>query len=268
MNRFRFAFQRLRSAAYRIANNEGGGSFLIIMDALWCFVRYGMTPNEYLGWNVWKLSGRERQKYYTARDSAKYEPLFNPEQYRHFFDNKVDFNRKFHDFVRRDWIYSAECTEEEITNFIMAHDKVIIKPIGLSSGRGIFVMNKEKYVNWGGKSDMTNCLIEEFIQQHPDMARLNPSSVNSIRIYTLRKRDGTPLILSASVRVGGKGAEVDNYHAGGVGYPIDVESGIIYICQEQGLMEVNISTIPQPMSNWLDSESRTGRLVNGLFMMR
>lgn len=42
------------------------------------------------------------------------------------------------------------------------------------------------------------------------------------------KRDGQPLILSTSIRVGGKDAVVDNYHAGGVGYPIDIETGIVY----------------------------------------
>ena len=64
--------------------------------------------------------------------------------------------------------------------------------------------------------------------QHPKISELNPSSVNSIRVYTLQKKDKTPLILSASIRVGGRGADVDNYHAGGVGYPIDIESGIVY----------------------------------------
>lgn len=34
--------------------------------------------------------------------------------------------------------------------------------------------------------------------------------------------------MCASIRVGGKGAEIDNYHAGGVGYPIDIASGIVF----------------------------------------
>lgn len=38
---------------------------------------------------------------------------------------------------------------------------------------------------------------------------------------------GIPRILTASLRVGGKGSEVDNYHSGGIGYPIDVTTGII-----------------------------------------
>lgn len=34
-------------------------------------------------------------------------------------------------------------------------------------------------------------------------------------------------ILSASVRVGGIGSTTDNFHSGGVGYPIDIQHGIV-----------------------------------------
>lgn len=82
-------------------------------------------------------------------------------------------------------------------------------------------------INLGGQNDP--CLIECFIQQHPEIMRLNPSSVNTIRVYTLTKKDDTPHILSASIRVGGKNADADNYHAGGCGDPIDIETGIVYM---------------------------------------
>ncbi len=35
------------------------------------------------------------------------------------------------------------------------------------------------------------------------------------------------LFLSCSIRAGGSSAEVDNYHSGGVGYPIDIDTGVI-----------------------------------------
>ncbi|MDE7347606.1 MAG: hypothetical protein K2N48_12820, partial [Muribaculaceae bacterium] len=44
--------------------------------------------------------------------------------------------------------------------------------------------------------------------------------------YNAWRKENT-IIYSASIRVGGKGAEVDNYHAGGVGYPIDIRYGNI-----------------------------------------
>ena len=60
------------------------------------------------------------------------------------------------------------------------------------------------------------------------MSDLNPSSVNTIRVYTILDKSNTPHILSASIRVGGGvNSEVDNFHSGGVGYPLDVEHGVV-----------------------------------------
>lgn len=59
-----------------------------------------------------------------------------------------------------------------------------------------------------------NFLIQKTIHQHPVMESLNPSSVNTIRVLTLRREDEI-ICLSAIVRIGRKGAIVDNGHAGG-----------------------------------------------------
>ena len=98
-----------------------------------------------------------------------------------------------------------------------------MKPIGLSSGKGIHVYAGESVTELISHS----CMLEEFVNQSLIISKLNPSSVNTVRVYTILDSKGKPHILSASLRVGGKKSEVDNFHAGGVGYPIDVESGVI-----------------------------------------
>lgn len=63
-------------------------------------------------------------------------------------------------------------------------------------------------------------IVQGFITQHPDLAKLNPTSVNTIRISTMLFR-GKPYILpSAILRVGGTGSLVDNVGAGGYQCPI------------------------------------------------
>lgn len=225
MKKYIDAFKRLKKEISGIAEKEECSVISLYRNAFWCFVRFGITPNEYLGWNCWRYSNRMLKSFYTARHSAKYEGIFNNQSYAHFFDNKVDFNKKFTQFVNRDWIYTKESQEAEIVDFLQSHNKVIAKPIGLSSGRGIHVVDKG--TNLGG--DYKDCLLESFIKQHTKMSELNPSSVNSVRVYTLIQKNGVPKILSASIRVGGKEAEVDNYHAGGCGYPIDIKTGIVYM---------------------------------------
>lgn len=58
-------------------------------------------------------------------------------------------------------------------------------------------------------------IIQEVIAQHPVLAALNPTSVNTIRILTYRRLTGEVVVLSSVVRVGRWGKIVDNGHAGG-----------------------------------------------------
>lgn len=48
------------------------------------------------------------------------------------------------------------------------------------------------------------------------MAKLNPSSVNTIRLITIMV-DGESIVLSACVRIGKLGSRVDNFSSGGIG---------------------------------------------------
>lgn len=231
LERYTAAFERLKVGLRREAKKNNIKALRLYIDAAKCYIRYGVTPNEYLGWRFFELSHFERSKFYTARHSNKWETRFNNPEFADNFNQKQLTNRVFHDFIHRDWIYTRDCSEKTIKEFLEKHHKVIVKPVGLSSGRGIHVANNEDINNL----IINEYLLEEFIVQHKDMAALNSSSVNSVRVYTLslrtdkgQKLNGTDvLFLSASIRVGGAGAEVDNYHAGGVGYPIDIQTGTV-----------------------------------------
>lgn len=67
-------------------------------------------------------------------------------------------------------------------------------------------------------------LLESHLEQHPDMAALNESSVNTIRIWVMLEGDHWS-VLGGYLRVGRKGSQVDNNSSGGVACPVDVESG-------------------------------------------
>lgn len=54
------------------------------------------------------------------------------------------------------------------------------------------------------------------MKQHPEMAKMNASSVNTIRIICIML-DGESIPLSAVVRIGNSGSRVDNFSSGGVG---------------------------------------------------
>ena len=70
-------------------------------------------------------------------------------------------------------------------------------------------------------------IIQEYINQHPDMSKLNPGSVNIIRIVTTRW-DKDVHILTGALRIGAKkDSTVDNAAQGGTFVGINFENGTL-----------------------------------------
>ena len=69
-------------------------------------------------------------------------------------------------------------------------------------------------------------IVQNKLEQHPDIARLNPTSVNTIRVMSYLK-DTEVIILYAVIRIGRKGQVVDNETAGGIKADIDLQTGKI-----------------------------------------
>lgn len=80
---------------------------------------------------------------------------------------------------------------------------------------------------WDGMpEDSDGFIVEEYLHQHADLAALNPSSVNTIRIWVAH--DGREWhVLGAYLRIGQKGSEVDNATSGGITCRVDPQSGVV-----------------------------------------
>ena len=63
-------------------------------------------------------------------------------------------------------------------------------------------------------------------QQHPEIARFNPRTINTVRLVTFDTESG-PAMFAASLRMAIESAAVDNWSAGGVMVPIDLERGVL-----------------------------------------
>jgi len=69
-------------------------------------------------------------------------------------------------------------------------------------------------------------IVQERLEQHPDLAKLNPTSLNTIRVMSYHRGDEV-VILYAVIRIGRKGKIVDNETAGGIKADIDLQTGRI-----------------------------------------
>lgn len=109
-------------------------------------------------------------------------------------------------------------------------DEIICKPDDASCGVGVEKLKKADYATLDAMyEDLKKKgadVIEEVVIQHPDMNRINPGSVNTIRVYTVLS-DGVSNVVYACIRMGNSDRPVDNINAGGMYSPIDLETGKI-----------------------------------------
>lgn len=186
LSNYKQAFARLSERVPVIAKEYNTSRCFIYADALWNFIRYGATPNEYLGWQFYAKSALEKRTFYSARRKPRTEKRLNSVKFYDTFWHKNLFNATFSEFVKRDWLYVPDSTDEEISVFLKNHKRVIVKPTTLSSGKGIHTYNGE------GINELRNnkVLLEDCIIQAKEMASLNPTSVNTIRVYTILDKWG------------------------------------------------------------------------------
>ena len=125
-------------------------------------------------------------------------------------------------------------TMDEVVKKCRKYSKLIIKP-SLESGGG---KNITVFRIVGNQTDHKNMSIEEIIRsykenfivqnyfiQHEQMSKLNPSSVNTLRIQSLLIDNKVEIIVSY-VRIGGKGSHVDNGASGGIFCAINKEGSL------------------------------------------
>ncbi len=89
-----------------------------------------------------------------------------------------------------------------------------------------FISVREFEAKYLAPSHDDGMLIEEYIQQHEIPGSLNPSSVNTIRIWLIQKGESVQVI-GAVFRMGRKSQVVDNTANNGLIAIVDVETGIL-----------------------------------------
>lgn len=96
-------------------------------------------------------------------------------------------------------------------------------------GQSVFILEKKSY------SEIEDSLIksvfaqkfifQELIPQHKALNKINPYSVNSLRIISYKNKEKKVEILTGVLRVGANKAIVDNTHAGGILTSLNIENG-------------------------------------------
>jgi hypothetical protein len=90
-------------------------------------------------------------------------------------------------------------------------------------------LDLEAYVNV--RLQIRSCksgrFVEEYCRQHPWYQSLNPTSVNTLRVYTILPADRPAHIIGGYLRIGRTGSIIDNISSGGIFFPLDPETGVL-----------------------------------------
>lgn len=208
----------------------------IILDIVKSYYFYGTNANEYFCYKFPEKKASERATYLPRlkKDTMLVQQMQG--KHEHYFGQIKDKN-KFYEIAKCFFGREACRVEKDddyngFALFVNNHPRFIAKPTRGGCGKGIEILdmtrfegNPEDAFNYLREED-SSYIVEEIIEQDARIAAWNTSSLNTIRVPSMRTRDGV-VIFFPSIRIGRAGSIVDNAGAGGTFAGIDPKTGII-----------------------------------------
>ena len=211
-------FKRMNQMMTVVKEKCGQSKPRTFFDMLWCALRYGAGYYDYTMYGFYDMTGAQRNTYLTRIRNKKVQNKMNDDKYGNLIDNKCEFNRIFKDYLHRETLDANTATPENLKEFLKT-DYIFAKPAFGSCGDGIEKLkvsdfkNAEELLEYVKSKNLM--VLEHILKQHPDMERLHPGSVNTLRIVTDRVGDEV-YIAYVTVKCGRGDGFCDNSGQGGV----------------------------------------------------
>lgn len=123
--------------------------------------------------------------------------------------------------------------EEAVSAVMRSKNSFIKQAVGSEGGHGIIFVDSSKQTSQSLKKlldfNSLDIVVQEGLEQSSTLSCINSSSVNTIRLLTLLKRDGNVKIYSTVLRMGINESKVDNASSGGITVGIE-ENGRLKSC--------------------------------------
>lgn len=237
------------------------------LEMLWLGAYWKLTPLEYLAYQFGRkgVTPAERKSYLRIKDAEKkLRPALNAPEWAPLLNNKLFFNSyfsqrglplaklygMFHPHFGSDIAGNPLRNKDDLSRWVRENEiaEFVIKPLAGDAGTSVLVLElKDReagvFQDRGGKifslEDLAQhmsaalhyqqqgYLLEEKLTGHPDLAKYNPSSVNTCRVITFVNLQGEVSIPVAVLRIGVQGKNTDNWHTGGIAAAVDPKTGVI-----------------------------------------
>ncbi|MFT4135179.1 sugar-transfer associated ATP-grasp domain-containing protein [Microbacterium sp.] len=215
------------SRAKETARVHGKKYPLVLADMLWSAGRHRVGFNDYIEFDFAILSRAERATWVTSPLALELSNRYDDPAQVHRFHHKVAFNRDFDRFLGREWLELVPGNADELQEFAQRHPVLIGKVPVSKSGLGVRRYQSADVTDWKAFHaellERDEVLVEERIEQHEDLSAVCPGTVNTTRVTTFVKDDGTVEIINMAQKFG-RGGVSDQASFGGF-YTVLDENG-------------------------------------------
>ncbi len=200
-------------------------------DAWYSFLLYHADFEEYFLYRFPRLSHEGRREFVTEAEKDRVCERLSPPEVWHRIWDKWSAYELFRPYYGREAVkVENESDREAFFAFLTKHPRFIAKPRLESCGYGVTIYDASApdFLPEAVFDELMamGAICEELIVQAEPLARLHPSSVNTVRVATLI-REGEAVVLFTFLRVGRGGSIVDNGGSGGFVALIDADSGVV-----------------------------------------
>ncbi len=217
----------------------------IIYESIILLFKYRELPVHYFSRYAFKKDITNFKDFVPNKFAGRISVLINDHKSKEVLDNKLFFNFFYGQFDIRlpkivlynnknIFVVDNKTTEvnnsddfevllDEVLKKNLSVDSLIIKKTNASSsGKKIYRLERNQIRNQPqtvqeiySEVIQSGFLFQETIKQHPDMDKLNPSCLNTLRIDTFINPDGNIEIGSAYLRMSISNSHIDNISSGG-----------------------------------------------------
>lgn len=225
----------------------------------------GYTPEEYEAYGLAGASSAEARRFASAGQMHNViRPALNDRRYTVLLDDKWVFARHLdgvgipapstigllHPAVGRTWDGDPLRTAAELAALLEAERpaRLVAKPVAGRQGRQLVTaevtpdepprlrtadgsMSLEEFVDSlprEGFDGIDGFILQRRLDQHPELAELNPDAINALRVRTLLHADGSVELSRVVLRLGRAGSPIDSFSHGGLSVLVtDLEAGLL-----------------------------------------
>jgi hypothetical protein len=189
----------------------------IVADMLWQAGFRNVGFQDYIDYDFAILNRAERATFMTHPVSNQISQRYDHPDFRHIFQDKVEFDGVFSEFLHREWMVVDAANADDVRAFAERHGTIVTKePVG-QAGTGVHRYHAAQVDDWAkfhrGLWERGELLIEQLIVQHPDLAAVCAGTVNTTRVTAFF--DGQQTHILAMAQKFGRGAVSDQMTFGG-----------------------------------------------------